>query len=323
VLDREPAPSSGVAENGALDRRGNFCEMVLGRNKHVFRWLDYESPTEDQLNALQAEFDFHPLAMEDVRQFDQRAKVMDFGDYLFLSLHSLSRHTGEVHDHELETFLGKDYLITIHRREMGELALALKRFQGDPRKQDLGPDQFLYVIVDEMTHGLFPILDQIDDEIDSLEDATIEKPTPQTLEGIFQLKQDLIQMRRMVAPMRDVMNSLASTRYGFIDAKTALYFRDAYDAFSRVYELVETSRDLLGNTLDTYLSVQSNQLNNVMKRLTIISTIFLPISFVVGWGGMNFALMPFEQTTVFWVVNLLLLALPAGMLLYFRGRGWF
>jgi magnesium transporter len=308
--------------------------LDLGKGRHTFKWLDYEAPSPEALNELQTQYDFHPLAMEDVRTFDERAKVLDFGNYLFITVHALRRASDaqraaapndpdlDIHDQELEVFLGKDYVITVHAEPLPEIERAAKRFVGDPKHQELGPDYLLYLIVDEMTDALFPMLDQIDDQVDSVEEETMDKATPQTLRSIFQYKHDLIKMRRSVAPMRDVMNSLASTRYGMVDAKTALYFRDVYDRLSRIYELIETARDLLGNALDTYLSVQSNRLNEVVKRLTVIATIFLPISFIVGWGGMNFRFMPFDSYWLFWVVNISLIAVPIGMVIYFRRKGW-
>lgn len=297
--------------------------LELGRGRRVFKWYDYLSPTAEQLDALQAEYNLHPLAMEDVRTFDERAKVLDFGDYLFITIHSLMRHNGGMHDHELEVFLGRDYLITIHDELMPEIELALQRVQGDPKRQDLGPDFFLYLIVDEMTNRLFPMLDVMDDQIDSIEEETLDRATPKTLKRIFELKQEYIQMRRSVAPMRDVMIALAGTRFGLVDSKTALYFRDVYDRLSRIYELIETGRDLLGNALDTYLSVQSNRLNEVNKILTIIATIFLPISFIVGWGGMNFTHMPFTSDAWYWAVTVSIIVIPIVMLIYFKRKGWF
>ncbi|MCC7165109.1 MAG: magnesium/cobalt transporter CorA [Anaerolineae bacterium] len=316
-----PVPPT-IANNSEPGPDGSrFVE--LGRGRHAFKWHEFLNPTPEQLDALQRNFRLDPLAMEDVRSFDERAKVLDFGNYLFITVHVLVREDGEMHDHELEVFLGRDFIITIHNDPLPEIDHALRRCLADPRRQELGPDYLLYLIVDEMTDSLFPMLDKMDDEIDLIEDETLTRATPQTLSRIFQLKQEYIQMRRSVAPMRDVMNALAGTRYGIIDAKTALYFRDVYDRLSRIYELIETGRDLLGNALDTYLSVQSNQLNQITKTLTIIATIFLPISFIVGWGGMNFELMPFRESVAFWIVNISLIAIPVGMLIYFKKQGWF
>ncbi len=297
--------------------------LELGRGRSTFKWYDYLDPTSEQIDQLQRDFDLHPLAIDDVRTFDERAKVLDFGGYLFITVHTLTRHDGELHDHEMEVFLGRDYLITVHSDPLPEIEQALARFTGDPKRQELGPDYFLYLIVDGMVDKLFPLIDLADDEIDVIEEQTLDRPTPDTLKQIFRLKQDLIQVRRSVAPMRDVSNALASTRFGLVDSRTALYYRDVYDRLSRIYELIETARDLLANALDTYLSVQSNRLNEVVKRLTVIATIFLPISFIVGWGGMNFDLMPFREEVVFWAVNIALIVVPIGMLLYFRKKGWY
>lgn len=298
--------------------------MELGKARRTFKWLDYQSPNSTQLDALQQEYDLHPLAMEDVREYDERAKILDFGAHLFITIHSLTRQNGDIVDHELEVFLGRDFLITVHNESVPELDHALKRFLADPKRQDLGPDYLLYLVADEMTNALFPMLDLIDDEIDETEEQALDNPTPKTLVHIFHLKHMLIQMRRSVAPMRDVMTALSSTRYGLVDSKTALYYRDLYDRLSRIYELIETARDLLGNALDTYLSVQSNRLNQVMKALTIISVIFLPISFITGWGGMNFVqFMPLDNQTAYIVVNSLLIGIPVTMLVLFKFRGWF
>jgi magnesium transporter len=297
--------------------------MELGRGKNAFQWREYLSPTPAVLDALQQEFEFDPLTMEDVRTFDERAKILDFGMYLFITVHALVKHDGEMHDHELQVFRGRGYLIIIHQDAMPEIDRALKRFLADPKRQELGADYFLYLIVDEMTDSLFPLLDSMDEEIDRLEDETLADASPKTLQHIFRLKQEFIQMRRSVSPMRAVANALASTRYELVDVKTALYFRDLYDRLARQYELIETGRDLLGNVLEAYLSVQSNRLNEVVKRLTIIATIFLPISFIVGWGGMNFELMPFRESVAFWLVNLSLIFVPVGMLLYFYKKGWY
>ncbi|MGE5139428.1 MAG: CorA family divalent cation transporter, partial [Rudaea sp.] len=193
---------------------------------------------------------------------------------------------------------------------------------GDPNHAQAGPDYLLYLIVDEIIDRIFPILDSNDEEIDQLEDETIERASPQTLQRIFHLKQSLINIRRSIGPMREVANALAGNRYSLIDPQTGIYFRDLYDHLARIYELIETERDLLGSALDTYLSVVSNRLNEVMKRLTLIATIFLPISFLAGVGGMNFQQFPFRSDVVFTFIIAAMVAVPAGMLIYFYREGW-
>jgi magnesium transporter len=287
-------------------------------------WLDLFKPTEDDLAWLARTYNFHPLTIEDCRNFNQRAKIEAYDDaaagYLFLSLTTSDRANGDVHPHELEAFLGADYLVTVHREAFPALA-GVREHYGATHLAGR-PDFLLYLIADHMVDAYFPLLDQMEDEIDALEDEILENATRATLERIYILKRQLVLLRKISSPMRDVMNALAGTRYALIDAHTALYFRDAYDHLTRIYDLIETSRDLLGNALDAYLSVVSNRLNEVMKRLTLLTTIFMPISFLVGFGGMNFQQMPFDNPIAFGILIALLVGVPITMMLWFWRSKW-
>lgn len=280
-------------------------------------WLNVSAPTEDDLAWLARAYGFHPLAIEDCRHFNQRAKVEAYPGYLFLSLSAMTRHDGELIPRELEVFLGADFLITVHREPLDALDYARAHWRNHPRA-----DFVLYLIADHIADAYFPILDEIEDEIDELEDVILKNPTQATLQRIFVLKQQLVALRKIVAPMREVMNALASTRYALIDEHTALYFRDVHDHLVRIYDLIETSRDLLGNALDVYLSTVSNRLNEVMKRLTLITTVFMPISFLVGFGGMNFAHIPFDDVRAFWLMIALLIITPILMAIWFWRSKW-
>jgi len=286
-------------------------------------WLDVSAPTEDDLVWLARAYDFHPLTLEDCRNFNQRAKVEGYHGYLFLSLTTSARQNGELVPQEMEAFLGTDYLITVHREPLPAIDAVREHWKTNARA-----DFLLYLIADHMVDVYFPMLDEIEDEIDQLEDAILENATQATLHRIFTLKQQLVFLRKITAPMRDVMNALAGTRWAttegrpYIDAQTALYFRDAYDHLTRIYDLIETSRDLLGNALDAYLSTVSNRLNEVMKRLTLITTIFMPISFLVGFGGMNFQQMPFDNPIAFGILITLLVIAPITMFVWFWRSRW-
>lgn len=281
------------------------------------QWLDLDAPTEADLAFLAREFQFHPLAIEDCRNFNQRAKVESYGDYLFLSLTTTARRDHELVPQEVEAFLGLDYLITVHREPLEAFDAARRHCTVQTR-----PDFLIYLIADHMVDVYFPLLDEMDDEIDSLEDEILENATQETLHRIFKLKQQLVFLRKLTSPMRDMMNALAGTRYAMIEASNAIYFRNTYDHLVRIYDLIETSRDLLGNALDAYLSTVSNRLNEVLKRLTLIATIFMPISFLVGFGGMNFHLLPFDQPLAFALMLALLIAVPIAMLIWFRRSNW-
>ncbi|MBM3127959.1 MAG: magnesium/cobalt transporter CorA [Chloroflexi bacterium] len=285
-------------------------------------WLDIPAPSEDDLNWLARAYDFHPLALEDCRNFDQRAKVDAYDGYLFLSLHAVTRVNGDLQTQELQVFLGGDYLITVHREPIAALDAMCARCASDSRTGSYRVDMLLYQIVDQMVDAIFPLLDTIEDEIDELEDEILDKPNQESLHRVFDLKRQLVYLRKIVGPLRDAMDTLADSRYEFIDPRTALYYRDTYDHLVRIYDLIETSRDLLGNALDAYLSTVSNRLNEVMKRLTLITTIFMPISFIVGFGGMNFKQLPFDNPMAFGILVALLVAMPTLMMIWFWRSRW-
>lgn len=285
-------------------------------------WLDLSTPTEDDLNWLASRYTFHPLALEDCRHFDQRAKVEPYDGHLFISVDAVTRANGELTAQELEVFLGADYLITVHRQPLAALDEMRARCLSDSRTGTYRADLLFYQIVDHMVDALFPLIDEMDDEIDDLEDEILAKPTQASLQRLFELKRQLVFLRKIVGPMRDAMDVLADTRYEFIDPRTALYYRDTYDHLVRIYDLIEISRDLLGNALDAYLSSVSNRLNEVMKRLTLLTTIFMPISFLVGFGGMNFVQIPFDNPAAFGIMIALLIVVPAGMLMWFWRSKW-
>lgn len=284
-------------------------------------WLDVDKPTEQDLTWLQHTYRFHPLAIEDARHFNQRAKVESYDGYLFLSLVTAVRDGEDIHPHEMEVFLGPDYLVTIHREELPAIASARAHVGANALVQG-HPDLLLWTIVDAMVDLYFPMLDEMEDEIDRLEDEILENATQATLQRIYGLKRELVTLRKITAPMRDVMNALAGTRYPLIDQRTAFYFRDAYDHLTRIYDLIETSRDLLSNALDAYPSTVSNRLSEIMKRLTLFTTIFMPISFLVGLGGMNFVQMPFNSSLAFGIIIGLIIAVPIIMVIWFRRSKW-
>jgi magnesium transporter len=283
-------------------------------------WLDVFEPNDEDLEWLARAYAFHPLTLEDCRHFNQRAKVETYDGYLFLSLTTSDRTDGHVHPHEVEAFLGSDFLVTVHREPISAIDAAHEHC--GTFHLTAQADMVLYLISDHMVDEYFPLLDQIEDEIDTLEDEILENATQETLARIYDLKRQLVLLRKISSPMRDVMNALAGTRFPFIDPSTTLYFRSTYDHLTRIYDLIETSRDLLGNALDAYLSSVSNRLSEIMKRLTLFTTVFMPISFLVGFGGMNFTQMPFDNPFAFTILVTLLVVTPITMLVWFWRSKW-
>jgi magnesium transporter len=268
----------------ALDRPQ--IEDLLRRDE--FFWLDLEAPADDDISALGEIFGFHALALEDTRKFGQRPKLDQFDQYAFVVFYGARRESDRVGLTELHLFLSGSYVISIHREPCAELEELRGILERDP---DRGEQFVLYKIFDALTDSFFPVLADMDDAIDEIEDSIVLQPTDEQLQQIFGLKRDLIALRRVVTPQRDLFARAIDdiTTLPGLEPSKRDYFRDVYDHLIRISDQIDTYRDLLTSAMDVYLSTVSNRLNQVMKQLTIISTIFLPLAFVTGFFGQNFA----------------------------------
>ena len=249
-------------------------------------WLDLEGPDQGGTDLLRRTFGFHPLAVEDVEHFGQRPKIDTYDDFVLLVVYGATAESGLI---EVHCFYSQAFLVTVHRAPcpgMAALAERLGRANGAP------PDliMLLYRTLDTLVDTYFPVLASFDDEIDELEDQILERPTEEQLGRLFDMKRSLIALRKVVTPERDMFASLLGARNVLVgmtpDAER--YFRDLYDHLIRVSDLVDSYRDLMSGAMDTHLSTVSNRLNVVMKQLTIIATVFLPLSFLTGFFGQNF-----------------------------------
>jgi magnesium transporter len=197
----------------------------------------------------------------------------------------------------------------------------------DERFAQRGTGYLFYKLVDEVVASFMPVVEGMDEEIDYAEDSVFDRPSPDTLERIFRLKRAALQIRRVLGPQREVLNKLARDDYEAVDPRVRIYFRDVYDHLVRMHEIIESVRDLVGGTLDTYLSVINNRMNEIMKTLTVITTLFMPISFIASFFGMNFLepVVPLPEwtgTTAFYITLAVMVLLPASMFLWVRRRGW-
>jgi magnesium transporter len=296
-------------ETGRTQETGFRDAERLVVQKRGLLWIDLISPSESELARLQRTFEFHPLSIEDSSHFRQRAKIDVYEGYLFITLHShhYDEDSQQVVADELHVFLGSNYLVTVHRTALAALAKARERYEreGEPFKK--GPDFFLYLI---------------ECKIDELESQIESDCTRALLHSIFRLKQQLIYLRKATGPQREVFNALSSRPYELIDRRVAVYFQDVYDHIVRIYEMIETHRDLLGNVLDAYYSATSSRLNEVMKRLTLIATIFMPLAVITGLGGVNFEHMPFKSPIAFGLLLLSMIIVPVAMWLWFKRQKW-
>ena len=294
-------------------------------------WVDFEGPAgEYEEGILQNVFHFHPLAVEDAIKGTHVPKVDDWDEYIYVALQAIRfdrTNGGELITQELDVFLGKNYLVTYHNQAIHAVGRVWEACQHGERHLRDGADHLLYRLTDEVMTDYMPVIEAMDDVIDQAEDDIFARPTPETLASIFTLKRAVLHLRRIIGPQREVLNKLARDEYAVIDSKAKIYFRDVYDHLVRLHDLSESIRDLVGGALDTYLSVINNRMNEIMKTLTIITTLFMPLTFIVGFFGMNYfmASQPYTAWTdepVFNLTLLLMLATPVFMFWWMHRRGW-
>jgi magnesium transporter len=295
-------------------------------------WVDLaDEPNEVCEPILLNTFSFHPLAVDDALQEAHVPKVDDWGSYLYVVLHAIvyQQDDGDrVDTLELDAFLGKSYLVLHHDQPIAAVDKVWGLCTRDARHLEKGPDHLLYRLVDELVAGYMPEIEEMDETIDSIEDQIFGKASSATVERLFALKRALLHQRRVLLPQREVLNKLARDDYAVVDSAERPFFRDVYDHLVRLHDINESMRDLVGGALDTYLSVVNNRLNEVMRTLTLITTLFMPLSFVVGFFGMNFfqpvagSLKPWTGSPAFALTMAVMILTPLGMYLWMRKRAY-
>ncbi len=292
-------------------------------------WLDLDGePPEASEPILRDTFGFHPLAVEDALAQSHVPKLDDWDTYLYVVLHSVHAGSPEaLHTHELDLFVGPRFLVT-HREEpveaLDSLWAAARR---DPRLLGRGCEHLLYRLLDELISSHLPVIEGIDAEVERLEDEILDRPGRRALEQALRCKRGLLLLRRILAPQREVLNRLARDELSVIGAQHRIYFRDLYDHLVRLYGVTESVRDLVGGILEMYLSAINNRMNETMKIFTLITTLFMPISFVVGFFGMNFfapsvALPVWTGRPVLWATLGVVALSPPLMYVWLRLRRW-
>lgn len=295
-----------------------------------FLWVSLETSDNAEIDSvLRGLFNFHPLAIEDCQTIGfQVSKIDDFGDYIFIITHAIDQSGNEddINTTELDLFLGKNYLVTCYTDpSMAAIAKTWNLITRDWRISKFGPDFLCHTILDVIVDDYMPIIDQMESEVEWLEDKVIEKPSPETLHRLLTIKHSIMALRRVISPQREVMNRLSRDEFHeIIDKQSLIYFRDIYDHLLRIQDLADILRDIVSGGLDIYLNSTSLRLNEIMKALTIVSTVFLPLSFITGAFGMNFLHIPGAASPIgFYVTCSLLVLLGVFMLVYFKKRHWF
>ena len=303
----------------------------LLRDKRGLLWVDFASEPPETSQPILESFNFHPLAIADALEQTHAPKIDDWSDYLYIVLNYMhlvgETEPWDTEIDELDIFLGHNYVITHHDNSIPSMDETWKASQRDPRYSQDGADHLLYKIIDAIVTDYMPIIEKIDEEIDLIEDQVFDRPNSQTLARLFTLKRVLLAMRRILLPQREVLNKMARDEYQVIDRKDRIFFRDIYDHLVRLHDVNESLRDLVGGALDIYLSVINNRMNEVMKTLTIITTLFMPLTFVTGFFGMNFFAADPPQASwtapAFFYGTLGLISLtPILMYFWMRRRTW-
>ncbi len=294
-------------------------------------WVDLSA--EDPVNAekiLHDIFAFHPLAIDDALRETHVPKVDDWDTYLYIVLHEINfdRREANLETNELDAFLGPNYLVTYHEFPIAWLERAWEVCLKNDRHHRKGPDHLLYMLSDELANDFMLTVDAMDEEIEEVENQVFNKPTPEIVQRIFRLKRSTLHLRRSLSPLREVFNKLARDDYAVIDERDQIYFRDVYDHMVRLHDISESLRDVASGALDTYLSVINNRMNEVMKTLTIITSLFMPISFLAGFFGMNYfqpvtaTMGPWTDMPSFVVSMAIFIGVPLAMFWWMRRRGW-
>lgn len=297
----------------------------LIRQKDQLVWVDLQSPQDADLVLLSEEFGFHPLAIEDAARLHERPKIETHSGHYFLIFYALhyDEASRRISMQQVSLFIGQNYLVCIHRDPIAAIDETIRRWQRN--ESDFGEDiaELLYHLLDTIVDGYFPVLDLLAERVEDIEEQIFERFQPAALQEIFALKRELLMMRRIIAPERDLLNVLIRREAPIYPREMVAYFQDIYDHVIRITDSIDTYRDLLSSALDAFLSLQSNQLNEVVKILTIASIILMSCALIAGIYGMNFQFMP-ELAWPFgypFALGLMLL-LSALLIGLFRWRRW-
>ncbi len=315
------APDGKLLDQLAIEQIRNFLATGEG-----LLWVDIEDMTNEDAELVSNVFCFHPLVVADcISKNVHPPKIDDFDDYLFVIVHGINYHieSDVVETTELALFLGKNYLVTSHDVPMRSVSTMLDRVGKDGRPMRRGVDFLAHDLVDALVDNIMPTIEEMDDKSATIEAEALHEPKRETLTSIMQLKRSILALTRVILPQREIVNGLSRGEYALISERAQIYYRNIYDHLLRIEMLTLGLRDMAESALSTYLSSVSNRMNEVMKVLTIIATIFIPLTFIAGIYGMNFANMPELQWRYGYFGILIVMAvIGISLVVYFRRRSW-
>jgi len=289
-------------------------------------WVDMTGPTDDDVQLMRDVFHFHPLAIEDTRNFRQRPKVEEYAEYLFLILNPVTLEQNLPVFRELDVFVGRNYLVTVHPGDEPVIAEVERRISRKSALLPMSPAYLMYLLVDVTVDGYFPVLDLLEEEIEKLGDEILLHPEQSMLNHLFELKTALVDMWRVIWPQREILNNLRDHNRALTQRDLLLpYLRDVSDHLMWIADMVSTFRDTLTSIMDLYMSAVSNRLNQVVNRLTVITVVIGALTVIGGFYGMNFTHTwpPFNGVLGVPFVLALMASVIAGLLYIFRRLGWY
>ena len=342
TLTERVQPDAGELRISLIDYSDtDFIEMQLASAEEcqtflkqpTMTWIHIQGqPTPETLQELARFFELHPLALEDILNTGQRPKVETYDAQLFVITSLPVMLDGNFVSEQISMFAGKDYIISFHLGVTDPFEPVRKRLRNHSGKlRSRQADYLLYSLLDIIIDEGFPVLEGFGEQVEALEEELLEQPGKDTLRKLHGIKRELLFLRRMLWPQRELLNRLIHDENENLNKETTLHLRDCYDHTVQIMDLMETYREITASMLDVYLSSISYRLNDVMRVLTIIATIFIPLTFIVGVYGMNFSVntkSPWAMPELYWhygypVLWLIMLGIAIGMLLFFKRRGWF
>ncbi|SIS38352.1 magnesium/cobalt transporter CorA [Salimicrobium flavidum] len=287
---------------------------------HEWRWIDFDDPSSEEKKMLEHEFSFHPLAVEDCFHKLQRPKLDDYGDHTFFVLHTLDRQTLE--KEEVNVFLQEGLLVTFHKHSSAFVKRVREQVKREPEKN--GEAVILHSILDQVVDAYFPIIYSLEDQINDLEDNTNDLSIEDMLEELFDRRRELLKMRQTIYSMRDMVYRMLYTHDFEKVYEHKEYFRDIYDHLLKVSDMIDSNREMTQDIRDIHLSVTSHKQNKTMQFLTVVSMIFLPLTFIAGVYGMNFSYMPeLEYRYSYFIIWSIMIIMTLAMVAFFKKKGWF
>jgi magnesium transporter len=325
VARSRSVPHASPAEPEAL----NIEQIEWPSEDAPLRWINIERPRQAERAWLEEHFDFHPLDYEDIYSRNQRPKIDEYDEYLFSVLHfpRFDKQVGRLNAAEVDIFVGPDYLITIPNERLQPVEYLFERCRTNEEARDQhfskGPGYLLYKIIDNCVDASFPMLRKMGLKLERIEDAIFEEGrSSEVVREISNVKQEIINFRKIIRPQRAVFGDLERTKHKYFSSELEIYFDDINDASERIWQMLEGFKETVEALEQTNESVISHGLNDVLRVLTVLSVVFLPLTLIASIWGMNVHVPGEQSSTAFWIVMGVMLVIGGGMIAFFRRRGW-